>query len=774
MANVNIELGYKTLIWFNANPTLVLLAGQIVYLEQTGTYKIGDGVSTLSVLSFLGISSETQTLQNVTDLGNTTTNDIQFDTGVGVLLDNTSRLREGTIDAGYGGAKGIAQICAVGYELKWESGTLYVMDGNGTHIRHSLYNFASIPSATEDISKGFLVGTRWSLDNGDVYVCTDNTITAAVWVLEASDFTSAEKTKLSGIATGAEVNVNADWNATSGDAEILNKPTIGVGDMTKAVYDVDNTGIVDNAEAIIIVGRNATGSTLRKGTIIYILGSTGNRPNFVKAQANSEATSTGTFGVIVNDIANNTDGNCCVLGYLDTLDTRTTATYPFTTDTLADGDTIYLSPTTAGYITNVKPSAPNHLVYLGKVTRTSPTNGTIIYRIQNGYELEELHNVAIASVANNDVLTYESSTSLWKNKTVVSALGFTPYNATNPSGYITGITSENVTMALGYIPVNDTLPKIYHVLRWFTPSSTVSSSGTTVTSIGTQFTSGMVNAKLTILGEARIITAFISSTQVTVASAYSTNYSGVASGSWGVYNIAYEITSAGFQYFYGYNSNNVGGYERVKIGSDLFCYENTSLSNYWQLTGVIKGLGLNNDGKVAWSSTNNVTQTKDLGLWRNSAGVLEINDGSTVATGLLANRRDLLVRNVRASSLTLDLAPFTITGSNNTGQTASTAISGWNYIGNYRTWLAGNITTQNENVWGAVTYNFGSASIITNAYGNVFNAPIAGTNATITNNFSALFNQQISLTQTVTTETVVQTRTVTIVINGTTYKLLAA
>ena len=774
MANVNIELGYKTLIWFNANPTLVLLAGQIVYLEQTGTYKIGDGVSTLSVLSFLGISSETQTLQNVTDLGNTTTNDIQFDTGVGVLLDNTSRLREGTIDAGYGGAKGIAQICAVGYELKWESGTLYVMDGNGTHIRHSLYNFASIPSATEDISKGFLVGTRWSLDNGDVYVCTDNTITAAVWVLEASDFTSAEKTKLSGIATGAEVNVNADWNATSGDAEILNKPTIGVGDMTKAVYDVDNTGIVDNAEAIIIVGRNATGSTLRKGTIIYILGSTGNRPNFVKAQANSEATSTGTFGVIVNDIANNTDGNCCVLGYLDTLDTRTTATYPFTTDTLADGDTIYLSPTTAGYITNVKPSAPNHLVYLGKVTRTSPTNGTIIYRIQNGYELEELHNVAIASVANNDVLTYESSTSLWKNKTVVSALGFTPYNATNPSGYITGITSENVTMALGYIPVNDTLPKIYHVLRWFTPSSTVSSSGTTVTSIGTQFTSGMVNAKLTILGEARIITAFISSTQVTVASAYSTNYSGVASGSWGVYNIAYEITSAGFQYFYGYNSNNVGGYERVKIGSDLFCYENTSLSNYWQLTGVIKGLGLNNDGKVAWSSTNNVTQTKDLGLWRNSAGVVEINDGSTVATGLLANRRDLLVRNVRASSLTLDLAPFTITGSNNTGQTASTAISGWNYIGNYRTWLAGNITTQNENVWGAVTYNFGSASIITNAYGNVFNAPIAGTNATITNNFSALFNQQISLTQTVTTETVVQTRTVTIVINGTTYKLLAA
>lgn len=44
--------------------------------------------------------------------------------------------------------------------------------------------------------------------------------------LSTEDYTSAEKTKLAGIEPGAEVNVNADWNATSGDAEILNKPTI--------------------------------------------------------------------------------------------------------------------------------------------------------------------------------------------------------------------------------------------------------------------------------------------------------------------------------------------------------------------------------------------------------------------------------------------------------------------------------------------------------------------------------------------------------------------
>jgi hypothetical protein len=61
--------------------------------------------------------------------------------------------------------------------------------------------------------------------------------------LSEEDFTMAEKNKLAGIEAGAQVNVNADWNATSGDAEILNKPTIpsvtGLVPYTGAVTDVD-------------------------------------------------------------------------------------------------------------------------------------------------------------------------------------------------------------------------------------------------------------------------------------------------------------------------------------------------------------------------------------------------------------------------------------------------------------------------------------------------------------------------------------------------------
>jgi hypothetical protein len=53
-------------------------------------------------------------------------------------------------------------------------------------------------------------------------------------------FTDAEQTKLAGIAAGAEVNVNADWTAASGDAQILNKPTIptDLSDLTGDTGDV--------------------------------------------------------------------------------------------------------------------------------------------------------------------------------------------------------------------------------------------------------------------------------------------------------------------------------------------------------------------------------------------------------------------------------------------------------------------------------------------------------------------------------------------------------
>ena len=161
-----------------------------------------------------------------------------------------------------------------------------------------------------------------------------------------------------------------------------------------------------NAKNLEVYVRNQTGSTLAAGTIVYINGATGNRPTVTPAQANNDANSAQTFGFTKTSIANNGFGFVIVRGELENIDTSA----------LTEGVQLYLSPTTAGTWTTTKPSAPQHLVYVGICVRAHPTQGVILVAVQNGYELEELHDVSIGTLANNDLLTYESSTDLWKNK----------------------------------------------------------------------------------------------------------------------------------------------------------------------------------------------------------------------------------------------------------------------------------------------------------------------------------------------------------------------
>ena len=132
-----------------------------------------------------GGSGEVGTLQEVTDLGNSTTNDIDFIANAGLSFDNGAFIRKGTTDAGNGGAKGTAQICSISYELKWEAGRLYYMEQDGFTIRDVTHNFTFVPQVTDDSTKGFVVGSRWSLDDGTVYLCSDATIGAAVWAVVA-------------------------------------------------------------------------------------------------------------------------------------------------------------------------------------------------------------------------------------------------------------------------------------------------------------------------------------------------------------------------------------------------------------------------------------------------------------------------------------------------------------------------------------------------------------------------------------------------------------
>jgi hypothetical protein len=236
--------------------------------------------------------------------------------------------------------------------------------------------------------------------------------------LSSEDYTTTEKTKLGTIATGAEVNVNADWNATTGDAVILNKPTIpsavtqtsqltnnGADGINPFITALD-IPVAGQASTLVREVKNMTGATLTKGTVVYISGANGNKALVSKALAINDELSSRTFGLLQSDILDNGTGNCVIIGDLSGLNTSA----------FTEGAQLYLSGTVAGTYTSTKILAPTHLVYIGKVTRSHPTQGQIEVGIQNGYEISEIHDVAINGLADKQLLSYDSATQLWKNK----------------------------------------------------------------------------------------------------------------------------------------------------------------------------------------------------------------------------------------------------------------------------------------------------------------------------------------------------------------------
>lgn len=166
-----------------------------------------------------------------------------------------------------------------------------------------------------------------------------------------------------------------------------------------------------STEKVTKTVRNATAAIIPKGSVVYVSGANGTHPTILLAQANSELTSYRTFGVTESDIAVNGDGSVVIIGEVADVNTGS----------FADGDQLYLSPTIAGGITNSKPSAPNHLVYVGVCTRANNSNGKIEVNITNGFELHELHDVAISlPKEDKQLVAYELSSNLWKNKSAAT------------------------------------------------------------------------------------------------------------------------------------------------------------------------------------------------------------------------------------------------------------------------------------------------------------------------------------------------------------------
>jgi len=201
------------------------------------------------------------------------------------------------------------------------------------------------------------------------------------------------------------------WNDTDGTLEFGMKG----GNVTQQI-----------GQELPVLVKHADNTGLANGAVVYVVGSDGSNKTVRYALANAESTSSKTFGVMTEDASGGSKGFCTTFGIVRNINTSA----------LTEGAAVYLSPTVAGGMTTTKPSAPNHMVLVGFCIRSHATLGSIFVKIINGFELNEIHDVAIGTLANNNLLAYESATSLWKNKTY-SELGLFPTPSGLTTNYVT-------------------------------------------------------------------------------------------------------------------------------------------------------------------------------------------------------------------------------------------------------------------------------------------------------------------------------------------------
>ena len=203
-----------------------------------------------------------------------------------------------------------------------------------------------------------------------------------------------------------------DFNTTTSYAPSAGRLT---WDIESGTLDLGLTGTVN-----LLIGQrtvaqvyNNSGVTLPKGKAVKVTGASGQRLTGALAQADSDSDSATIFGLMLETVSNLGTGYVATDGVVNNVDT---AAY-------SDGAIVYLSPVSAGELTPTKPVAPQHLVQMGYIVKGGSVGaGSIYVKVQNGYELGELHNVktsAEVSIANGEVLAWNTSASVWTNSTAL-------------------------------------------------------------------------------------------------------------------------------------------------------------------------------------------------------------------------------------------------------------------------------------------------------------------------------------------------------------------
>lgn len=316
----------------------------------------------------------------------------------------------------------------------------------------------------------FLLEWKEQLDNGNLVI----TETPTTGNIQVSSLTVGDIT-LTGTALGfpgsptitgtspinvvtasgtSTVSLNANYSTTSHLHDGTYQPfgtyvtsvtgtaPITASGTTAITVGIDQTAITansaTNAEVIRTYVKNSSGAAMTKGQAVYVSGADGTNVKIELSTASTEAGSSKTLGLLAQNLANNAFGYVIENGLLVGIDTSAATA----------GSSVWLGNTPGSLVYGAPPAEPSHSVYLGVVARSNVNNGEILVKVQNGYELDELHNVSAASPSDGDIIQYKTSSSLWTKSSIASAgiaasVHTHPYATTVHTHGTTDVTSGN-------------------------------------------------------------------------------------------------------------------------------------------------------------------------------------------------------------------------------------------------------------------------------------------------------------------------------------------
>ena len=334
----------------------------------------------------------------------------------------------------------------------------------------------TINGNTQDLS----ADRTWTIDGGVSYGVASGTNTYTVTISGVSSYTEGDVYAIKFTnANDADSTININGLGAKTLVKQLNIQVTGgdieAGQQFILIYDGTNFQMIGVApNQLFAYVTNDESVAITKGQPVYAYGSAGNRMSVKLASNTADATSAQTVGVVFSSsIGANQRGFIITQGVISGVNTSA----------YTAGDQLYLGAT-SGTLTATKPVAPNHLVYIGIVERANAGNGQIYIKPQNGYELNELHDVLITTPANNNLLVYETGTNnLWKNKSLGTVLGGSTSQYVRGDGSLQTfptLTSGTVTSVSATVPsptspalsVNVTNPTT-------TPAIAITANGTT-------------------------------------------------------------------------------------------------------------------------------------------------------------------------------------------------------------------------------------------------------------------------------------------------------